>query len=193
MALGLWVCDRDGPHVVAAVVAADEYLLAVENVLVAVADGLGLHVGQVGPGLWFGEELPGPNSPSEDGRQEGLLLLLGAPDEDGVAAKAPAGVIVGREGQAEGVDLLLDDHGAVNVEAAATVFGGCRGPEPAIVAQLAAEVATQLVLVPGEVGGVGGVFHPIRDMLLQPGADLAAELFLFGGVTRFKVHGSLRV
>ena len=80
VALGVGVGDRDGPHEIAAVVAADEYLLAVQDVFVSVADGLGLHVGQVGAGLGFGEKLPGADAPGEDGREEGLLLLLGAPD-----------------------------------------------------------------------------------------------------------------
>ena len=80
VALGVGVGDGDGPHEVAAVVAADEYLLAVQDVLVAVADGLGLHVGEVGAGLGLGEELPGAYATGEDGREEGLLLLLRAPD-----------------------------------------------------------------------------------------------------------------
>ena len=47
MALGLGVRYGNRPHIIAAVVAADKYLLAVEDVFVAVADGLGLDVGEV--------------------------------------------------------------------------------------------------------------------------------------------------
>ena len=131
--------------------------------------------------------------PVKIGRQEGLPLFFGAPDEDGVAAEASAGVVIGREREAEGVDLLFDDHGAVDVEATAAVFAGRGGPEPALVAQLAAQLAAELVLVPGQVGRVGGVPYAGRHVFLEPGADLAPELFLFGGVSRFKVHGALRV
>ena len=82
VALGLGVGDGDGPHVVAAMVAADEDLLAVEDVLVAVTDSLGLHIGEVGAGFRLGQELPGAYAAGEDRREEGPLLLLGAPDQD---------------------------------------------------------------------------------------------------------------
>ena len=190
MSLGFGVGYRDGPHVVAAVVAADEYLLPIEDVFIAVADGLGLDVGQVRPGLRLGQQLPCADAAREDGRQEGLLLLLGTPDEDGIAAEASTGIVVGRERQAEGVDLLLDDHGAIHLESAAAVLGGRGGPEPPLVAQLAAQLAAELILLPGQVRRVGGVLDTARDVLIQPGVDLAAEFFLLRGVTRFKIHGA---
>ena len=115
-------------------------------------------------------------------------MRLGTPYQDGVAAQPPAGVVVGGQGQAVGIDFLLDDYGVVDVQSAAAVLHGGGGPEPAALAQLAPQIAAELVLLPSQIGGVGGVRDALRHVVFQPGVDLAAEGFLFGGVTRFKVH-----
>ena len=190
--LGLRVGYGNRPHIVGAVGAADIDFLAVQHEFVAVAEGRRLHIGQIGAGLRFGKQLPGTHLPGEDGRQEVAFLRRVAPDQDGVAAQPPAGVVVGRQGQAVGVDFLFDDHGVVDVEAAAAVFGRGGGPEPAALPQAAAQVAPPLVLLPGEVGRVGGMLQARRHVVGQPRLDLAAEFFLFRGVAGFEIHQFLR-
>ena len=130
---------RDHPDAVGAVVAADEDLLAVDHVLVAVADGGGRHAGQVGAGAGLGQELPGAHLAAVDRRQERLLLLLGAPDEDRRRAQPAAAVVVRRQREADAVDLLLEDDGVVDVEPAAAVLRGRARVEPALGAERASE------------------------------------------------------
>ena len=77
----------------------------------------------------------------------------------------------------------------VHVQTAAAVLGlGC-GPEPALGAKTAAQVPAQLVLLLSQVDGVGRVGDAPRHVVLQPGLDLLAELFLLLGVAGFEVHG----
>ena len=63
-------------------------------------------------------------SPLEYLGQKFLLLLLGAPDEDGISAKASARVVIRRQRQVVVVDLLFEHDGVVDGQAAAAVFLG---------------------------------------------------------------------
>ena len=100
---------RDHPDAIGAVVAADEDLLPVDDVLVAVADGRGGHAGQVGAGAGLGQELPGADLTAVDRRQERLLLLLGAPHQDRRRAEPAAAVVVRRQREVEAVDLFFEN------------------------------------------------------------------------------------
>ena len=79
-------------------VAADEYLLAVDDVLIAGSGGVGFDPSEVGAGLGLGEELPGADLALEDGWKEVGLLLLAAPDKDGCAPELAAAVVIGWKG-----------------------------------------------------------------------------------------------
>ena len=63
-------------------------LLAVDDPLVAVEHGLGAERGEVGAGVGLGEALAPGDLAREDLGQEELLLLLGAPLQDGRARRA---------------------------------------------------------------------------------------------------------
>ena len=172
--------------------AADVHLLAVDDVIVAVAPGGGLGVGQIGAGFRLGEELPGANFTLENLGQEFLLLLLGTPHKDGISPQASAGVVVRWERQVVAVDLLFQHHGVIDGQAAAAVFLGRSGPQPTLFPQLAAQIAAQLVLLVGEVYGVGRVFNAGGDVFVEPFLHLGAECLLLSGITGFKVHDDPR-
>ena len=63
-------------------------LLAVDDPLVAVEDGLGLEAGEVGARVGLAEALAPGDLAGEDLGEEELLLLLGAPLQDGRARRA---------------------------------------------------------------------------------------------------------
>src|SRR5207302_1572577 len=75
--------------------------------------------------------------------QEDLTLLLRAPHEDRRRAESPAAVVIGRQREVEAVDLLFEDDRVVDVEPAAAVFRRRSRMEPALRAELLAEI-TQL-------------------------------------------------
>src|SRR5205085_8591953 len=120
-----------------AVVAADEDLLAGDDVVVAVADRRGGDAGEIGAGPRLGQELPGAHLTAVDRRQERLLLLLAAPHQDRRAPEAPAAVVVRRQRQPETIGLLLEDDRVVDVEPAAPILLRRAGIEPAARAELA--------------------------------------------------------
>ena len=190
VAVALRVGAGDGPHIVGAVGAAHIDLLAVDDVIVAVAPGRGLGVGQVGAGLRLGEQLPGADFAPENLGQKFLLLLLRTPDQDGVATETAAGVVVRWQREVVAVDLFLQHHRVVNGQTAAAVFLRRRGPQPAFLAQPPAQIPAQLVLLVGQVNGVGGMLNAGGDILPQPLLHLGAKCFLLGGITGFKVHGT---
>src|SRR6266478_2213605 len=108
MALAVGVRDRDSPHPVRAVGAADENLLAVEDVFVAVADRAHFYSGEVGAGARLREQLPHAHFTPMNRRQKGLLLFLSAPDENSWRTERAAGVIERREREvgADGVRVI---------------------------------------------------------------------------------------
>src|SRR5215469_794675 len=94
MSRRLRVCHRDHPETVGTVRAADPDLLAVQYPVVPVTTRREPYRGQIGAGLRFGQQLPGPDLTAVDRRQELLLLLFGAPDADRAAADQAPGVVV---------------------------------------------------------------------------------------------------
>src|SRR5215470_8223042 len=82
VAAAVWVGARDEPDAIGTVVAAHEDLLAVQDVLVAVAERGHAHAGEIRARAGLGEELPGAHRTRVDRRQEGALLLLRSPDQD---------------------------------------------------------------------------------------------------------------
>src|SRR5947208_7114858 len=109
VAPALRVRADDHPDPVGAVVAADEDLLALDHVLVAVAHrGRHSHTGQIGAGAGLGQELPRADLAAIDRRQEPLALLLRAPDEDRGRAEPAAAVVIRRQREVEAIDLLLE-------------------------------------------------------------------------------------
>ena len=180
----------DHPDAVGAVVAADEDLLAGDHVLVAVADGRRRHAGEVGAGAGLAQELPGAHLARVDRRQERLLLRLRTPDEDRRGAEAPAAIVVGRQGEVEAVDLLLEDDRVVDVEPAAAVLRGRPRVEPPLGAEPEPERAqfsvTPVVVLAGDgrPRDVGG------HVVLEPRADLAAEALLLLGIRDLEIHGT---
>jgi hypothetical protein len=189
VALALRVGVDDHPDPVGPVVAADEDLLALDHVLVAVAHRRRHpHAGQVGARAGLGQELPGPDLAPIDRGQERLALLLGAPDQDRRRAEAPTAVVVGRQGEIEAVDLFLEDDRVVDIEAAAAVLRRRRGIEPALHAELTAEVA-QLEIAPVVVlGGDRRAQHRGRNVRLEPRAHFTPKPLLLLGVRDLEIH-----
>src|SRR5260370_6114939 len=116
MALAVGVGYRDSPHPVSAVSAADENLLAVKDVFVAVADRAHFYSGEVGAGARLREQLPDAHFTPMNRRQEGLLLFLGAPDENRWCAERAAGVVERWEREVEAVGFLFEDDRMIHIE-----------------------------------------------------------------------------
>src|SRR5260370_34683640 len=121
-ALAVGVGNRDSPHPVSPVSAADENLLAVKDVFVAVADRAHFYSGEVGAGARLREQLPHAHFTPMNRRPKGLLLFLSAPDENSWRTERAAGVIEGRERKVEAGGFLFEDDLMVHVEAAAAVL-----------------------------------------------------------------------
>src|SRR5439155_4135904 len=144
--------------------------------------------GQVGARAGLGQELPGADLAAIDRGQERLPLLLRAPDEDRGRAETAAAVVVRRQREVEAVDLLLEDDRVVDVEATAAVLRWRGGIEPALGAELAAEIA-QLEIAPVVVLGRGRrPRHRRRHVRLEPAADFAPEPLLLLRVRDLEVH-----
>ena len=105
--VGVGAAHHEDP--VGDVAEAGPHLLAVDDPLVAVEHGRGLHVGEVGAGVGLAEPLAPVLVGAQDRREEALLLLVGAEhhqrrpeqllaEEAGAARPAGAGV------------LLVEDH-----------------------------------------------------------------------------------
>ncbi len=86
-------------------------LLTVDDPLVAVELGLAAEVAEIGTGIRLGVALAPEVFAGDDPGQEVLLLLLGAPLDDGVADHLDAEDVVGRAGRDTGLgELLGHDH-----------------------------------------------------------------------------------
>ena len=106
------------------------HLLAVDDPLVAVELGPGLEAGQVAAGVGLAEALAPGDGPVQDPRDELLLLLLGAPLQDGRADQGVAEE-VGPQGRLGPGELLVQHDGLHEGEALAAVLGGPRRADPA--------------------------------------------------------------
>ena len=188
MPLALRVGAGDRPELLRSVGATHVDLLAVDHVLVAVADSADLHPGQVRAGARLGQKLPGAHLSLEDGRQEVVLLLLAAPDQDAGAAEASAAVIVGRDRKVVLVQLFLDHDGVVDCQPAAAVLRRGGGPEPALFAQLVAQFPVLQIVFVGGLSGVGRIGEVFGNVLLQPFPYLGPELLLLFGIPGFEVQ-----
>ena len=189
MAGRLVVGAGDGPHIVAAQRAAHVYLLAVDDVLITVPLGGHLGVCKVRSRFGFGEQLPGADFAPEDGRQEGLFLLVSPPYHDGGPAQPSSRVVVRRNRETVGVNFLFNHHSVIEGEAAAAVLFGGRGPQPALLTQLTPQASAQLVLLFRYVDRVRWMSDIGRYVLREPHTYFLPEVFLFRGVGRFEVHG----
>jgi hypothetical protein len=162
-------------------------LLAVENVVVAVADGLRLDSREVGAGGGLGVEgAPGVLEVGDLG-DELVLLLLGAVEHEGGADPGDAHVEAdggGGVGHLLVVDDLLHDAG---FHAAVVLRPG--GREPAALGKLLVKRLRKLALdFDAEFRFAIEVVVPAGlELGLQELFDLGAEGFFFGGET--KVHG----
>ena len=169
--------------------AAHEYLLPVDDVVVALPIGRRLDIGQVRPGLRLRQQLPCADFALEDGRQELLFLLVAAPNHDGRATESAPRIVIRRDSQANGVHLLVDHHGMVKGETAPAVLRRSSGPQPALGAHPPAQFPALLILLRGDIGGVRWMQDAVGHVVFQPPPDLLAKLFLLRRVTRFKIHG----
>ena len=109
-------------------------LLAVDDVVIAVADGARLQRSEVGAGAGFAEELAPDVFAGDDLREVGGFLLVGAVDHDRGAGPAVADA-AGPWGAAPG-ELLAEDELLLHAEAAAAVFLRPGGRTPAVLVQL---------------------------------------------------------
>ena len=186
--LALRIGARDQPDAIGAVVAAHENFLAVQHVLVAVAERRHADAGEIRARAGLAQELPRADETAVDRREERLLLLLGAPDEDRRRAEAAAAVVVRRQREIEAVDLLLQDHRVVEVHPAAAVGDGGAGKQPALFAELPTELAQRaipLVVVLGRDGDARGARRHVRG---EPGAHIGAKALLLLGVRDLEIH-----
>ncbi len=188
MALAVGIGGSQRPHPVGAVVAPDEHLLAVEDVLVALADRAHPHAREVGAGVGLREQLPYAFFAAVDRRQQRLALLVGAPDQDRRRSQRAAAVVVGRQGEFEPVGFLLQDNRVIDIQPAAAILLGRHRVEPAPGAQLAAQLAPLEVVLQGFLVGGGTARESRRHVGLEPRPHLRAEALLLLAVGHFKVH-----
>ena len=162
-------------------------LLTVDDPLVAVELGGGLQAGQVGAGVGLGEALAPGDGAGEDAGDELLLLLLGAPLQDGGADEGVAEEVATHRGAGPG-ELLGEDHALHGGEALAAVLRGPGGADPTALEELGGPVVE-----PGPpllVGHLEALVEPtVGQVVLQPAPDLDAELLGFGRVG--EVHGDI--
>ena len=163
--------DGDDDRYVGVVAVGDEGLVAVEDPLVAFADGGGAGGGGVGAGAGLGES-PGAE-PFAGGEFGDVLLLLGfvAGEEDVVGAERIVRGDDDADGAIDGGELFDGEHVVDVAEAGAAVFGREDDAEEAHLAELFDDVV-------GEFGG----FVPAEDV----GGDFAG-----GEVANFAAEGFL--
>ena len=145
VALALGIRHGDGPVAVGAVVRADVDLLAIHHIRVAIADRRGLDAGQIGSGGRFRQKLPAPDLAFVDRWKEALLLFLGAPDADAGAAHLSAAVVVRRQAKSKPRGFLLEHDDLIQIETAAAVLLFSRRIQPALRAELPAELAAHQI------------------------------------------------
>ena len=111
------------------------HFLTGDHPFVAVENGAGLDVGEIGAGVGLGIALAPDLGPAQDARQHGSALVVGAevhdrgPEEpfaDDPDPARPAGARV----------LLEEDHLLHERRAAAAVLGGPTEPDPSVTTQL---------------------------------------------------------
>ena len=164
------------------------HLLAVDDPLVAVEVGLGLHVGQVGAGVGLGVALAPAARRREDAGQEAVLLLVGAEGDEGRPEQALAHEAdpAGRLGP--GV-LLVPDDLLGDGQAVAAVLLGPADADPALAAEelLPLEAALEVLVLlarPAEAPQRGEV---ARQMGLEEVPGLGPERLVL--VAEPEVHG----
>ena len=173
--------------------------LAVDDEVVAVADGAGGERGEVGAGAGFGVALRPGDFAGEDRGQVLAFLLVGAVHDQGGAEHGDAGAADG--GGAGFGHFLAEDELLHGGESAAADFGGPVGRDPAALGEGGVPVDGGAAL--GLVGGFAVVFPGAFGHRAAGGevavaggqaradqvADLAAECGLVGVVG--PVHGRL--
>ncbi|MEZ4480508.1 MAG: hypothetical protein R3B97_05040 [Dehalococcoidia bacterium] len=189
--IGVRTGDEDA-HI-GAVCAGRPDLLAVDDVVVAIADCAGLERGEIGSGAGLTEELTPGIFAAEDAMEVAVFLLLRAVDHDrwaGPSVADPAGA-----GRTTPGELLVEDELLLHAEAAAAVFLGpvWRAPtmhvelrrpflnEVCVARNLAAGAVEKTPLDVRISGKIG------REVGIEKRADFVAESDLGRGVT--KVHG----
>lgn len=145
-------------------VAADEHLLAVKDVFIAIPDCCGFGVGQVRARLRFGEQLPGPYLTFKNWGEKVLLLLLGSPDHDGIATQSAAGVVVRGQAETTAIDFFFQDDRVIDAQSPAAILLRSGGPQPTLGSQLSPQVPAQLVLIVAKIDGVRSVFDIGRQV-----------------------------
>ena len=188
---GVGVGADEAEHLVGAVAAGGPDFLAVDDVVVAVADGAGLERGEVGAAARLGVALaPDVLAGGDLGQVLGLLLVVAVDDQGGAdhADAEAAGAGVGRAVVAE---LLVEDHLLGDRGAEATVLGGPGGGNPAALGELGVEGLGLLEVVGGAFAGAarpGGAIE-LGDVVEQEAADVAAQLLF--GFAESEFHGAL--
>jgi hypothetical protein len=176
--------------VVGVVAAGGPHLLAVDDPLVAVEHGLGLERGEVGAAVGLAEALAPAHRAVQDLREELLLLLLGAPLQDGGADERVAEEVGAQRRLGPGE--LLGEHDALHRgEALAAVLLRPRGADPATLEELRGPALVERLALLGRhlqrLAALGGVDPAGGEVLLQPRADLGTERLGVGGVAQVHV------
>src|SRR5262249_43769527 len=141
-----------------------------------------------GAGAGRGEAGGGGDLARRGGGQDGRPLPRGPQDQERGGAGAPAAVVVGRQGKIEAVDLFLEDDRVVDVEPAAPVLRRRRGIEPALRAELLAEVAQLEVAQVIVLSVERRAQHRWSHVRLQPCADFTPKPLLLLGVRDLEIH-----
>ncbi len=105
------------------------HLLPVDHPFVTVELGPCLEAGQVRAGVGLAEALAPRDLPFEDARDELLLLLLGAPLQDGRADQRVAEEVGAQRGARPG-ELLVEHHLLQQAQPLSAVLGGPAGADP---------------------------------------------------------------
>ena len=163
-------------------------LLAVDDVVVAVADGARLEAGEVGAGAGLAEALAPGIFAADDPRQRRVLLLLRAVDDDRRAGPAVADAAGPRGSPPR--ELLAEDELLLHAQSAAAVLLRPRRGAPAALVQLRRPAAHELHEfwrdAPGSAVEEAPLRGPLpdgrRELGVEEAAHFASELALAVGI-----------
>ncbi len=163
---------------------ADEYLAAVDDEVFSLAlgaEGVRLLVGFIRACFRLGEEFPGHGRIAEDTGEVAHLLFLGPAGQDGRGAEDSSRRVIGGEGEFA-LRRFAPDHGCVGgIQPAAAVLFGEGREEPALLADFFGELLPFEELFVGDVAGIAGEDHVLRDVCVEEVTYLPGKGFQFRG------------
>ena len=179
MTLALRIGANQRPQIIRRQMMADHDFLAVDDIVIAVADRLGLAIGDIAAAVRFGEHLPHADLRAHDRLQKFIFLFVGAPADQHRRDDARQGVENVRKVEAVFEDLGFEHHLVIDRELGAAVFFRIERKQPALGAQLFGQAAAKLVLVlvlACRPGRRPAQMFMAFELLGHPGGDLFTKI-----------------